>query len=566
MTGHRRRLLWVVALTAALLVPMTSPADAHTHPTPTELAAPGVVYVESGARVEVSLVEHQRPAPHLTIVQSTSTPVLHSASGFVVEPTGAVVTSGEIRQPTAADLDQARIYAVNQAFQKRYPGRLTASGDALFDRQKIGIEADPLQQRLEACYPPNTTNDAGGCVVSVTPTFFVYPYVSDQAKYGKLPAELLGSSTPDVALVRVRAGSGLPTVPLDDSSKDAQALAALGFEGIPDRTHPEKKINAHLAERGAGVLKTKDLDEKEAAASVELAAGLKAGMRGGPLVAESGEVVGFLVSDADSGPPPAAPGRLVDVSAIRKVLDAEKITPRQGPVDSFFEAASHNYKNKEYQAAIPNLEKTLELFPGHAIAAANLADAKTQVAAGTPGASPSAQSSAAGSPASTGGFPWLTVVLAVVAILLVALAVLLLLRRRRGREPTPAGGVPTPPTTPRPRQASPAAASRPAAGGRDGQVVPGSGVPATGVGGVAVMAGGRSSPSRAGSAPSSAPARAGAGDDPAAGARDASRRVSRVSPASAQGAAPGRSAFCTSCGSPLAPEHRFCGRCGAPAG
>src|SRR3954467_1575000 len=92
MTGHRRRLLWVVALTAALLVPMTSPADAHTHPTPTELAAPGVVYVESGARVVVSLVEHQRPAPHLTIVQSTSTPVLHSASGFVAEPTGAGVT------------------------------------------------------------------------------------------------------------------------------------------------------------------------------------------------------------------------------------------------------------------------------------------------------------------------------------------------------------------------------------------------------------------------------------------------------------------------------------------
>jgi hypothetical protein len=565
MTGQRRRLPWVVALTVALLVPMTSPADAHTHPTPTELAAPGVVWVESGAQVEVALVEHQRPAPHLTIVQSTSNPVLASASGFVVEPTGAVITSGEIRRPTAADLDRARIYAVNQAFQKRYGARAPMTGD-LFARQRIAPESDPLQQRLEACYPPNTTNDAGGCVVSVTPTFVVYPYVSDQVKYGKLTAELLPHSTSDVALVRVRAGSGLPTVPLGDSREGAQALAALGFEGIPDKTHAEKKINAHLAEPGAAVLKTKDLDEKETAASVELAAGLKAGMRGGPLVSEKGVVIGFLVPDAHSGPPPAAPGRLVDVTAIRKVLAAEKITPRQGPVDSFFEAASHNYKNAEYAAAIPNLEKTLQLFPGHAIAAVDLAVAKAKVAAGTPGASPAAQESPAPSSASTGGFPWLPVVLAVVALLLLGIAALLLIRRRRGREPTPAGGVPTPPKTPRPREGRPAHASGPAAGGRDGPVAAGPAVPGTGAGGVAVMAGGGSAPSRAGSTPSVAPARAGARNAPTAGPGDVSRRVSRVSPAPAQGAAPGRSAFCTSCGSPLAPEHRFCGRCGAPAG
>ena len=144
MTGRRRRLLWVVAFTAALLVPMTAPADAHTHPTPTELAAPGVVYVEAGAQVEVSLVEHQRPAPHLTIVQSTSNPVLASASGFVVEPTGAVITSGEIRKPTDADLDRARIYAVNEAFKKRY-GAMVPMSDDLFARQSVAPEADPLQ-------------------------------------------------------------------------------------------------------------------------------------------------------------------------------------------------------------------------------------------------------------------------------------------------------------------------------------------------------------------------------------------------------------------------------------
>jgi hypothetical protein len=284
-------------------------------------------------------------------------------------------------------------------------------------------------------------------------------------------------------------------------------------------------------------------------------------------VSEKGVVIGFLVPDAHSGPPPAAPGRLVDVGAIRKVLAAEKITPRQGPVDSFFEAASHNYKNKEYAAAIPNLEKTLQLFPGQAIAAANLADAKAKVAAGTPGASPSSQGSPAATPASTGGFPWLLMVLVVVVVVLVAIAALLLVRRRRGREPTPAGGLPTPPRTPRPREGQPAPASRPAAGGRSGQASADPAVPGAGAGGVAVMEGGGSSPSRAGPLASGAPSQAVAGHAPAPGARDASRRAARVSPApSAQGAASGRSAFCTSCGSPIAPQHRFCGRCGAPAG
>src|SRR3954462_8839765 len=121
MTGQRRRLLWVVAFTVALLVPMTAPASAHVHPAPTELAAPGVVYVEAGARGEGALVEHQIPAPHLTIVQSTSNPVLESASGFVVDPTGAVVTSGVIHPPTADELNRASVYAVNEAFKKRYP-------------------------------------------------------------------------------------------------------------------------------------------------------------------------------------------------------------------------------------------------------------------------------------------------------------------------------------------------------------------------------------------------------------------------------------------------------------
>jgi LPXTG-motif cell wall-anchored protein len=568
MTSTRRRLPWLVAFATVLLVPMTMPAGAHVHPTPTELAAPGVVFVQAGARVEVALVEHQRPAPHLTIVQSTSNPVLASASGFVVDPTGAVVTSGEIRKPTGADLDRARIYAVNDAFRKQYGSRVHLSDD-LFSPQRIGSDTDPLQQRLEACYPPNRTNDAGGCVVSVTPTYVVYPHVTDQAKYGQLTAELLDSSTSDVALLRVRAASGLPTVPLGDSTEGAQALAALGFDGIPGKEHEERTINAHLAETGGTVFKTENLDEKETKASVDLAARLKAGMRGGPLVAESGRVVGFAVPEADSGPPPATPGRLVDAAAIQKVLKEAGVTPRPGPVDTTFERASHNFKNKAYADSIPDLKQTLELFPGHAVATADLAVAEQNVAQGNPGPATPAE----GSPAATGSgatSPWIVVLAVAAAVLVLAAVALIVLRRRRkasgpgdgSRDGTPPPGPPKPPSGKpgtvktregTPREATPGSPSRTEAGLRERPKVP-SGV--AGAGAVSVIEG-------RGAEHGGSPSRSVPGQRAAGAAGEGSPGESR---ASATPAAEDSQAFCTYCGAALGTHHKFCGRCGRPTG
>jgi hypothetical protein len=497
----------------------------------------------------------------------------------VVDPTGSVVTSGAI---TEFDAERAAVYAINKAFQSRYGNQAPLRGDA-FTRQRIGDSAtNRLQQRLEACYPPHTTNDAGGCVVRVTPTYTVYPYVSSQEKYGQLAAELLPASTSDVAVLQVRGASGMPTVDLGETTEGASALAALGFGGIPGEEHPQQVINAHLAEPGGTVFKTEDLDEKETKASVDLAAGLPAGMRGGPLVAESGRVVGFAVPDADSGPPPAAPGRLVDAGTIREVLDAAGVTPRQGPVDTSFERASHAFKNGGFAAAIPNLEETLELFPGHALAAANLAEAQENVAAGTPGAAPPAEG---GSAATDDGatFPWTVVLSAVAAGLVLAAGVLVALRRRakaagppraaRSGTPGPVGpGTAKPgsakpgtarsgtvkPGTVRPREGkpgegAPASPSRAATGLRERQKVP-SGL--TGAAGAVSVIEAR------GAGPDGARSRAVPGQQAAdAVGNDPESATGAVSPV-----AEDSQAFCTYCGAALGPHHKFCGRCGRPTG
>src|SRR3954452_2829424 len=280
MTRHRGRIPWVVAAAAAFLLAGALPAAAHQHPTPIEKSAPGVVYVEARAKVDVALVEHLQSDPggiHIAIIQSSSEPVVEKASGFVVDPTGTIVTSGLITA-TQTDLDRASVYAVNEAFRNRYGDQAPMSGD-LYSEQRIGDDANRLQQRLEACSPPYRTNDAGGCVVRVEPSYVVYPDVSSQEQYGKLAAERLPSSTPEVALLRVRGASGMPTVALGDSREGAEALSALGFTDVPGGPDTLQAVNTHLAEVGGSTLKPVDPNDAAAADdATRLADGLRNGM------------------------------------------------------------------------------------------------------------------------------------------------------------------------------------------------------------------------------------------------------------------------------------------------
>jgi hypothetical protein len=580
MTGHRRRIAWVVALAAAFLVPGAPQAGAHTHPTPVERSAPAVVYVEARAQVEVALVEHRQSDPngiHIAILESTSNPVLAAASGFVVDPTGVVVTSGAITQ---TDMDRASIYAVNEAFRKHYGRAAPLTGD-LFTRQRVGADTDLLQQRLTACYPPHRTNDAGGCHVMVMPTYVVHPYVTSQGTYGNWDAELLPASTRDVALLRVRGGTSMPTVALGTSTAGVRAISVLGFTGIPRGGNPVPSIDAHLDKVGGSALKTAGLNAQETAAAVRLASGLTAGMRGGPVLDEQGQVIGLLTPEAGSGPPPAAPGRLVGIGAIRTVLSKEGVTPRRGPVDSSFDAAMHAFKNGGFAAAVPGFKAALAIFPGHAMAAANLAVAEKKVASGTPGAAAPAVGgkSATGTTGSRPSFPWTVVLLAVAAVLLLAAAATLVLRQRHSTN-VPGGPAPSP-GTPKPKEGQSAVPPRSADGGGRSEMVPGKG---SGPGAVAVIERGGSgrsgaaSPSRAGPGPSAAaPPGSNPGKSPAAAHGDGSLRASRATAAPTSvpssrrepSLEPGTNnglAFCTQCGAHLAPHHRYCGRCGGAAG
>jgi len=521
MTGRRSR--YIYAGVAVVVAPVHGPAPfawAHKHPTPTERAAPAVVWVEARAQVEVALIEH-RPVGdpsgvHIGIIQSVWNPVLASASGFAVDPSGVVVTTGALG---AHDITRAQVYAVNQAFLKQYGSAAPLPADP-FSRHHIGPADDRTEERLQACYPGGQTNDAGGCVVRATWDFRVYPYVTSQGRFGAFPAEVIGKPTPDVTVVRVRGATSMPTVDLGRSTSGAQALAALGFTGVPGPGKPLLALNTHLATVGGTALKTTGLTAGELTDALRLGRLVPAGLTGGPVVAEQGQVIGLLVppsgpasanpsaaspsdiasstptpatesattaaspsasASASASPSPAgtatlpqaATPRLVTAAAITAALRAASVTPHRGPVDTSFEQAMHLFKNRGYAGSIPGFRNALALFPGHYLATQNLAIA-TKLR-GSSVSQPGQLPGQAAADTSTSVSPWLVAGLVLLGLVLLGLVVWAVLRRRRAPGPsTPAAPAAASPrgTPPAPAMATAGVAGA-AAGAATGGAQPG---------------------------------------------------------------------------------------------
>jgi hypothetical protein len=508
----------LAATTLALLGPGAGPAAAHDHPTPVELAEPAVVRVETALQVNISLIEHDRGGKHIGLFQKVYEPVMTKGSGFAVDPSGVIVAAGGVIE---ADIGKAEIYAVNKIFNDRYGPKAPLPAD-LFARTTIRNDDpdDPLNGRLQRCYRANSADNTGGCVIATTRLVRVYPYVADQGRHGNLAAAVLYPKTgkADVSVLKVGASS-MPTVELATSTT-GESFYALGFTGIPRELPTDKgpivKARGHLIGEGPEIKKD-DLQPK-------LGEAVAAGVWGGPVVGEGDRApaTGFLQVNFDEAGKPIP--YMTDVKAIRKALAEAKQEPRRGPTDAVFEAAMHNYKNKGYAAAIPSLNQTLKLYPGHALATQALEVAKQKQ--GTDEDQSGRGSGVQGISTETDGLPLGMIalvagVLAVFGLLLFGAlrrdTLLAATTRRRGSQDAAAG--------PRDRTARPPA-DRPAprTATRDPVDWP-------------------KAPAQATPVPSRAALATVGPDDPA----------------------PDDIGFCTECGKPLAREHKFCGHCGHKA-
>jgi serine protease Do len=376
------------------------------------LASQGVVYIQTAFTVTVRIKLSDESA---TRTYSTD---YGSGSGFVVNPSGTIVTARHVVKP--ADLD-VRHYAANKLFDAlSFP-----AGADLFSSFTITNDAEATH-RLQQCYA------AVICTFQVTPHVAVYTGVAlggIQTAKG-LAANILktsegGENNTDIAILQVD-GSNMPTIGLAQSVAGvapADQIVSLGFPGTAQDnniTQPDQKFGRVSRVTTVGTAK-----------QIEMDLALEQGMSGGPVVNLAGHVIGvnsyyIARSTGESGTKYAR-----SVDDVRALLnDAGKRAVR-GPVDVEWVKAVDLYFGHHYTAAIPHLRQVLALSPSLPLATSYLQTAtakkgtKEDIALGG------------------GGLQWWLIVLIAAGASALLMGVVILVRRRRGM-PGAAAGPPAP--------------------------------------------------------------------------------------------------------------------------
>ncbi|SHN36809.1 trypsin-like peptidase domain-containing protein [Cryptosporangium aurantiacum] len=424
---------------SALTLGIATPAEAHKHPTPAELIAPAVVRIMTYGKVSISLIEHNfrgSTGNDISLVQRSYQPMLGTGSGFVVNPSGTIITSPTV---TGVDLNRAAIFAVNKIFNERYGDGAPMPADPYTKAKPSANTDDVVSKRLQRCYQGNTTDETGGCVIFTQAVVTVQPFVSDQKQFGDLPAQVVyptGGKKSDVAVLKVGASS-MPSVVYGNSADNAEAVSTLGFTNTPTDEKSLKATQAHFTKKGSGVVRPND------DYLAELNRGFTDGMSGGPVVSEKGQVIGFLAKSGNEI-------KLVGPDQIAEALAAVDVKAERGPTDLVYENALHNFNNQLYTAAAPNLSQVLKLYPGHALASQKLtvanqrkgtsADKGTDGATDTSGFGTTDEQSSGGSDGSSNILLWGG--LGAIVVLAVLLGAVLL--RGRGGKGQPETAAPPP--------------------------------------------------------------------------------------------------------------------------
>jgi hypothetical protein len=231
----------------------------------------------------------------------------------------------------------------------------------------------------------------------------------------------------------------MPTVALADTASTLQPgdeVVALGFPGTSRDalqtgvTQPNKVFGRVSNIRPQG---TSNL--------IEVDANIEPGMSGGPVIDDSGRVVGLISFSLVQASGESGAKYLRTIDDIKAALADAGVTPARGPVDDAFASAMDLFWGNHFTAAVPELQKVLGVYPGHPLATDYLAQA--QAKAGTSEDVPLAAASPA-SKGGGGGFPvWAIAAIAAGAVVVILLVVLV--TRRKKPAPALAGVAPMAP-------------------------------------------------------------------------------------------------------------------------
>ena len=211
---------------AGLLVAIALPLTGAAHGLPVDgatQASPAVVFVRVSVETGVVVLEHQR---EITIHSSRYLLPMRQGSGVVVNHNGTVATAASV---VAADLDKAKIYAVNKLFAKVHKVRIA---DPF---KRTHLRDMRLHDKLKACYGSSRHRE---CIItSQRQVIEVYPWTAPPFTKG-LPAQPVTRATTGVALLQINGPTNMPTAALAPAASLPARATILGFSRPPRADEP----------------------------------------------------------------------------------------------------------------------------------------------------------------------------------------------------------------------------------------------------------------------------------------------------------------------------------------
>lgn len=380
-----------------------------------------------------------------------------SCTGFFVSSTGDIVTAAHCTSVESGSnlwffaLDNMLATELQEAVAT---GEITEADVAMVQQEAYGY------WKVEGATP--------GSPPQLTVTAMSALGVSgEQAATGKVARviEAKKMDEGDVALIKIE-GSNTPVLELgkDSDVSTGTDVLSVGFpqnEAVLDSSvHPTFKD---------GQINNKGTLSGLKVPVYETSATLSHGMSGGPTVDLNAKLVGvnsFGTGEIDEF------YFIAPVSLVSELLNRNGVKNELGKVDTLYRDGINAYFDGDYQLAVENLTKVLDISPGHfkaqeykQKAAEKAADAPpTTKAAGSTDVT--AKSDKAKSDSDGGGNGMLFVILGVVVLLVILVIVLIVVMKGKGKSGgpgTPAAGVPPTPAMPSTQPGVPPAPQAPTA-------------------------------------------------------------------------------------------------------
>jgi S1-C subfamily serine protease len=429
VTVRRKALTLSLALTALVAFPSVAlaqsssaaPAGPSQIDRAVTLASPGVVFVDTSVKIHVRLIfQNSNAVSGLGHLDRTYSFDYATGSGFVVTPSGVVVTASHVVEPEEQSM---RNYAANKIVLEGYGYDYPDASSSPFDQYTLPLGYQ--NQLLQQCY------HAVACDFTITPIETVYSAV-DVAQ-GQLPkgtpARILtstGFANTDVAVLQVN-GTNMPTVSLGTTASDLQTgddVTALGFPGTS-----RDSLQTGVTQPNKVFGKVSNIRPQGTSNLIEVDANIEPGMSGGPVIDQAGDVIGLISFSTVQSSGESGAKYLRTIDDINAALASAGVTAARGPVDDAFSKAMDLYWGSHFTAAVPALQRVLDVSAGHPLATQYLADAQAKV--GTAADIPVA---VAASSSSGGGSSTLLIV-GIVAVVVIVGGGLIMMSRKKSSGP-----------------------------------------------------------------------------------------------------------------------------------